>query len=108
MPTKEEQDELREKCTWTGTTQNGVYGCKVTGPNGKSIFLPVAGCMIGGSLYAYAYGFYWSSSLFTDCPYYADYLKFYSDGMSLGFYSDGMSEDYYFRAYGYSVRPVCQ
>ena len=55
MPTKAEQDELRAKCTWTETTQNGVKGCKVTGPNGNSIFLP-----------AVPSGHYWSISLYDD------------------------------------------
>lgn len=43
LPTKEEFKELLNKCTWTWTLQNGVKGYKVTGPNGKSIFLPAAG-----------------------------------------------------------------
>jgi hypothetical protein len=43
MPTRAEQDELRNNCTWTWTTQNGVNGYKVTGTNGNSIFLPAAG-----------------------------------------------------------------
>ena len=43
MPTEEEWTELRTNCTWTWTTQNGVNGRLVTGPNGKSIFLPAAG-----------------------------------------------------------------
>ena len=30
MPTAAEQDELRNNCTWTWTTQNGVNGYKVT------------------------------------------------------------------------------
>lgn len=40
MPTKEEANELIYKCTWTSTTQDGVRGFIVTGPNGNSIFLP--------------------------------------------------------------------
>ena len=43
MPTKAEMEELRDNCTWTWTSQSGVNGCKVTGPNGNSIFLPAAG-----------------------------------------------------------------
>jgi hypothetical protein len=44
MPTVIEQDELREKCTWTWTTHNGVKGYRVTSKeNGNSIFLPAAG-----------------------------------------------------------------
>lgn len=43
MPTKAEQIELFQKCTWTWTTQGNVSGFKVTGPNGNYIFLPAAG-----------------------------------------------------------------
>ena len=42
-PTKAQIDELRDKCTWLWTTQNGVNGGLVTGPNGASLFLPAAG-----------------------------------------------------------------
>lgn len=40
MPTRKEMEELCEKCTWTWTQRNGYNGYKVTGPNGRSIFLP--------------------------------------------------------------------
>lgn len=100
MPTKAEQDELRNNCTWTWTTQNGVNGYKVTGPNGNSIFLPAAGCMRGGALgYAGSFGYYWSSSLDTGNPNYACNVHFSSD------YVVWSSS---FRYYGFTVRPVCK
>lgn len=61
MPTDTELGELMNKCTWTWTTQNGVYGYKVTGPNGNSIFLPSAGGF-GPSVSSTSYGYYWSST----------------------------------------------
>lgn len=97
MPTKEEQDELHEECTWTWTTQNGVNGYKVTSKtNGNSIFLPVAGYR-GNSILGLAgsSGFYWSSSLFT--PNNAYNLNFDSSDVD----SYGGNRDY-----GRSVRPV--
>ncbi|MBO4671804.1 MAG: Ig-like domain-containing protein [Bacteroidales bacterium] len=42
-PAVVEVRELRDKCTWEWTEVNGVKGQKVTGPNGKSLFLPAAG-----------------------------------------------------------------
>lgn len=40
MPTKEQLQELIDKCTWEWTQINGINGYKVTGANGNSIFLP--------------------------------------------------------------------
>jgi hypothetical protein len=100
MPTYEEQDELRNNCSWEWTTQNGVYGRKVTGLNGNSIFLPAAGFRRGSSLYNVGFsGDYWSSSLFTRCPDSAYYLYFDSD------YVDWHGD---YRCWSKSVRPVCQ
>ena len=42
MPTYDELMELRTNCVWTPATQNGVKGCTITGPNGKSIFVPIS------------------------------------------------------------------
>ena len=100
MPTLEEQEELVNNCTWTWTTQNGVNGYKVTGPNGNSIFLPAAGYLYEGTLdSAGSYGYYWSSSLDTDDPDYAYGVDFGSD------YVDWYG---YGRYYGLAVRPVCK
>ena len=43
MPTKEECQELLDKCTWKEETRNGINGHIVTGPNGNSIFIPTTG-----------------------------------------------------------------
>lgn len=43
MPTLTEMNELVDKCNWAWTERNGKYGFKVTGPNGKNIFLPASG-----------------------------------------------------------------
>ena len=104
MPTDSELTELREQCTWTWTTQNGVNGYKVTskksGYTNKSIFLPAAGYRDDSSLFgAGSYGRYWSSSLYTDNP---------SRAWGVYFYSSSVYRYYYFRNYGFSVRPVCQ
>ena len=102
MPTDAELTELREQCTWTWTTQNGVNGYKVTSKsNGNSIFLPAAGYRAVSSLYsAGSGGYYWSSSLVTDDPLRAWYVSFDSD--------DVERNDYRYRDFGFSVRPVCQ
>ena len=59
MPTKEEFDELLEKCNWEWTGS----GYEVTGPNGNSIYLPAAGYRCGEKLYKDDFvGYYWSST----------------------------------------------
>ena len=99
MPTKEEQDELRNNCSWEWTTVNGVNGYNVTGPNGNSIFLPAAGCRYGTDVnYRGNYGYFWSGSL----------TSYRSSGASFLHFGGG---DYgwngYDRCIGLSVRPVC-
>lgn len=61
MPTEDEFYELIKKCRWSRTSQNGIYGCKVTGLNGNSIFLPLVRPMWQDqTIGANGYG-YWSS-----------------------------------------------
>lgn len=99
MPTFAEWRELINNCTWTLTTQNGVYGFKVTSKtNGNSIFLPAAGFRyesdlrnVGSNVY------YWSSSLRT--PSYAWTVELYSSEISI---------DTSDRCFGLSIRPVCE
>ena len=99
MPTEEECEELVDECTWQWTTQNGVYGRKVTGPNGNHIFLPAAGSRNGSSLNdAGEYGICWSST-----PYSNDYYVYY-----LGFSSSSYLVSYSNRYRGRSVRPVSE
>ena len=98
MPTLEEQEELLNNCTWTWTTQNGVDGYKVTGPNGNSIFLPATGYRDGTAVYNRgSFGDYWSSSLYSGNNYNASYL-------SSGSYDHDWGKNV--RYCGYSVRPV--
>ena len=97
MPTDAEWTELRENCTWTWITKNGVNGYEVKGPNGNSIFLPAAGNRYGVDLdYAGDYGYYWSGSLSAVDPVGAWGVFFYSD----------VSRSSGDRFFGLSVRPV--
>ena len=100
MPSKEQQDELRDNCAYEWTTVNGVKGGRFTSKkNGKSIFLPAAGYRNYSDLNgAGSGGDYWSSS---QNPSYADYacsLRFGSSGAG----TDGIGDRYG----GQSVRPV--
>ena len=100
LPTRAELEELKNKCTWTWTAQNGVKGYKVTGPNGKSIFLPAAGNRHWSSLNgAGDSGYYWSSTpreSYSDLAY---HLRF------LGGHQPVESSS---RFFGFTVRPISE
>ena len=102
MPTKEEMNELIDKCTWTWTQYNGIDGYEVTGTNSNSIFLPAAGYKgSGGPSYpAGEYGLYWlKNELNVAHNYFADLLFFQSEtSIKLG--HDGA------RRFGFTIRPV--
>lgn len=100
IPTKKEMEELEEDCTWIWTTQNGVKGMKVTGPNGNSIFFPAAGRRTGTLLSnAGELGRYWSST-----PYESSTQSAYS----LNFGSSDHLVSWSLRDGGFSVRPVTE
>lgn len=101
LPTLAEMQELCDRCTWTWSEQNGHKGCVVTGPSGKSIFLPAAGTRQGTSLYlAENYGGYLTSTRDDGNAFYARSLVFFSTGEHW--------IDTNLRDYGQSVRPVCK
>ncbi len=56
VPTKEEMQELVEKCTWISLELNGVEGFRIVGPNGNKIFLPTPG-------YSSGHDYYWTNAL---------------------------------------------
>ena len=97
VPAYDQLEELENECTWTWTTQKGVNGYRVTGPNGNFIFLPAAGNRRDSNLNsAGSNGYYWLSSL--DYSSTANILDFYSD--KLGLYDSAA------RGLGCSVRAV--
>ena len=101
LPTKAELEELVNRCTWERTTQNGVKGCRVTGPNGNNIFLPAAGFRDGSSLtFDGSLGGYWSSTR---------YVNIYNgSAYYLSFHGGGENVDYYNRYNGFTVRPITE
>lgn len=102
MPTDAEWTELRTKCTWTWVGNgSGIRGRLVKGTNGNCIFLPAAGSRSSTGLSNAGFlGYYWSSSLDTDDPDFAWYVRFDSAGSAYG-----TSRHRYF---GRSVRPVSE
>ena len=96
MPTKEEMDELRTKCDWVWTTENGVKGFKVFGDNGNYIFLPAAGYKTTSLRSSGTNGYYMTATQY----------KTISNVYDLEFSSSKRSSSYMSRCYGGSVRAV--
>ena len=117
MPTNEQLKELIEKCTWefTGT------GYTVTGPNGKSIFLPAAGYRYEGKWYGNGNAGYYASGEIWGTYHFPSMAE--QDNDSKGainanedmprtlvfqhgqFNSLGIYDNFNF-SYGFSIRPV--
>ena len=99
MPTRAEWQDLSSKCTWTWTSQNGINGYKVSASNGKSIFLPAAGCRRGASSdLVGSGGYYWSSQVGS---------SYVNNAWNMYFNSGGRNPDDYLNRFdGFSVRPV--
>lgn len=99
IPTADEWNTLKSKCSWEWIVYKNVHGYKVTGPNGNSIFLPAAGCRLmsdGGIGYVGAQGFY---RIGTQTQV-GDYVRHFL-----------LTEDEYYsntspREWGCSIRPV--
>ena len=100
LPTKAEMEELVNNCTWTWTTQNGVNGSTVTGPNGNSIFLPAAGCYHSSPYRVGEIGSYWSS---TPDDGFSSQLAYY---LSIYYLNNYHVVGHTYRYYGFPVRPV--
>lgn len=95
MPTHDEIKELLNRCRWNWVTMNGVEGYKVTGPSGKSIFLPAAGYRYGaGADFVGNNGCFFGATALNECA------------VSFNFDSDCYDWHSGFRSYGRSVRPV--
>lgn len=103
MPTLEEITELKEKCEWKESSLNGVQGCRVIGPNGNSIFLPLAGSYDWGRgiprPYKSGYGAYWSSS-----SYIHNFV--FDNSWYLSIHRGKPDVNHYVRAMVYPIRPV--
>ena len=101
MATWDQWIELVNKCTYSWTTRNGVYGYQFVGKGGNSIFLPAAGYyqtyhtttleQAGSS------GRYWTSRLANDND----------RARSVSFSSTSLQNNAQsYRYFGFSVRPV--
>lgn len=99
MPTKDEYIELKSKCEIIWTTQSGVKGIKLTGPNGNSIFLPATGIKINSSTYySGTDGNYWTGTEGASTYHYEAIIFTFSDNNQYTSLND--------RNMGCTIRPV--
>lgn len=107
MPTREEQEELIQNCSWTEKTVNNIKGLLgVSKLNGKSLFFPYTGYS-DNTFRETDRGYYWSSSLFADLTE----NEFWVDYFSYSAYCIEMSKNKvettpFLRDYFYPIRPV--
>lgn len=110
LPTKDEIEELVNKCKWSWKAICNKQGYLITGPNGNSIFLPAAssaGNLVPAQSYGhigyfkYALGEYWSS---TPCKYSED--RDYEDAWRLSFSLNSYGIYRNVRSAGLPIRPV--
>ena len=107
MPTKAQIQELVDytTCSWeTDYKGSGHNGAKFTGPNGRSIFFPAAGCYVDLEGQEHEYGTevcVWSST-----PYGSDSAWYLQVSENLGVSFDDQA--YYYYSSGFSVRPVIE
>ena len=77
MPTMEQLLELKNTCTGQRTERNGVIGALFTGPNGNTVFFPLAGQMDGSEhKHVGNYGYFWSTDIYSDDSNVARYIYF--------------------------------
>lgn len=99
LPRMADMEELKSKCVWSWTTQGGCKGYHVTGPNGRSIFLPAAGWRFDTLLRgAGNFGAYWSSTPHVSQTERAHYLYFNNSSYDVNWDNS--------RRNGLPVRPV--
>lgn len=104
IPSREEWIELKEKCTWHYSRENGKKGWTATGPNGNSIFFPLPGGITWNENNTQNYtGYYRSASLGEKYSSGTFVFIMFSDDDDISelSWSNGSRE------FGQSIRPVC-
>lgn len=104
-PTKKEYEELLRKCTLKWVQRNKVNGCLVTGPSGKSIFLPASGFRNLTNLRnAGDYGAYHTATLDSEGDNNCAYVFSFDKEKT----TDEWGIYWGLRCFGFTVRPVTE
>lgn len=107
MPTREEQEELVQNCSWTEKTVNNIKGLLgVSKLNGKSLFFPYTGYSYN-VFWGTDEGYYWSSSLYVDLLEEAVFIGSNTHKAYFIRTSKNKAETtFFFREIYYPIRPV--
>lgn len=97
LPQAYEIKELLSHCTWKWEMRKNVYGYKVIGENGNSIFLPITGKHVANELRDKGHGYYWTGTG-NVISYEAKCLHFDENSHSLNEHAE--------RWQGFPIRPV--
>ncbi|MCQ2243288.1 MAG: hypothetical protein MJZ32_03410 [Bacteroidaceae bacterium] len=63
LPTNEEWEELYQNCRWSWEVRDGVGGRVITGPSGRSIFIPATGVSFDNKVQIRGcIGIYWTAA----------------------------------------------
>ncbi len=87
LPSAQEHRDLIFNCTWRRATVNGVYGMRITGRNGNSIFLPPTGYRVASSSKSeLENGYYWVGETHDNYDGYLSYVFYFN---STSYYYNG-------------------
>ena len=99
MPTVEDFEELKSKCTWQWVPERKAYKISNKNDSSKFIYLPVTGYAIGESSKGEGSGYYWTGTVSPQSSANAEYFNFTSQQNSPTIYNAG-------RYYRMAIRPV--
>ena len=106
MPNNEQIKELCNKCTWEKVSNEIYNGYKVTGPNGKSIFIPVSGYYDDDRVESKQDAIIIGGDFKPD--YDRDFTYRYSGRNAYGIKNGQEFASYSTKYYGYQIRPILQ
>lgn len=109
IPTCDEVKELYDECSWKWTSQDGMSGFEITGPNDNTIFLPASGIKLNSEVQDLGKsGYFWVSERYNaENEYGYAYEIYIVDGVT----HSGSANPYpvlrrCLPIYGLNIRPV--
>lgn len=102
MPNRKHWEELINKCKWLRENRQNVWGYRIVGSNGNSIYLPLTGIRWGDKISNTSSAYYWTSELADDDRKRAFYICFDMEMKCDNVNNKGLVYS------GRAVRPICE